>query len=91
MFLQDPIFAVKVWCGPVYPYTYRLYGPGKWDGAREAILTAMDRVKAPFQTRCLRVENNKEKNFLECFVQGFMTLVSGFLFALMVLVFVGVQ
>ncbi|RUS79337.1 hypothetical protein EGW08_012891 [Elysia chlorotica] len=50
---QDPIFAIKLWFGPVYPYSYRMFGPGQWAGAREAIDTAMDRVRAPFRTRAL--------------------------------------
>ncbi|XP_055929743.1 flavin-containing monooxygenase 5-like [Argiope bruennichi] len=33
--------------GPSLPYQYRLEGPHKWDGAREAILTAYDRVRYP--------------------------------------------
>ncbi|GFR61061.1 dimethylaniline monooxygenase [N-oxide-forming] [Elysia marginata] len=51
----DPVFAFKLWAGPVYPYSYRLFGPGQWTGARDAILTAMDRVRTPFQTRPLSV------------------------------------
>uniref|UniRef100_A0A3P8PNE1 Flavin-containing monooxygenase n=1 Tax=Astatotilapia calliptera TaxID=8154 RepID=A0A3P8PNE1_ASTCA len=37
--------------GPCTPYQYRLTGPGKWAGARQAILTQWDRVFQPFKTR----------------------------------------
>ncbi|GFO33739.1 dimethylaniline monooxygenase [n-oxide-forming] [Plakobranchus ocellatus] len=53
MLVKDPRLALNLLFGPVYPYTYRLCGPGKWSGAREAILTAWDRVEAPFKTRPL--------------------------------------
>lgn len=33
--------------GPALPYQYRLQGPHKWDGARNAILTAHERVRYP--------------------------------------------
>ncbi|XP_072293924.1 flavin-containing monooxygenase 5-like [Eucyclogobius newberryi] len=49
--LTDPRLWSQVVFGPVTPYQYRLRGPGKWAGAREAILTQMDRVIQPMQTR----------------------------------------
>ncbi|KFV20680.1 Dimethylaniline monooxygenase [N-oxide-forming] 5, partial [Tauraco erythrolophus] len=36
--------ALEVAFGPCTPYQYRLRGPGKWVGAREAILTQRQRV-----------------------------------------------
>nr|KAG5706619.1 hypothetical protein BaRGS_005689 [Batillaria attramentaria] len=38
---------------------YRLMGPGKWEGAREAIMTTMDRVQFPLATRPLPVPAEK--------------------------------
>ncbi|XP_025111759.1 dimethylaniline monooxygenase [N-oxide-forming] 5-like [Pomacea canaliculata] len=51
LFLSDPKLAWTVLMGPVTPYTYRLHGPGSWAGAREAVLTTMDRVRFPFSTK----------------------------------------
>ncbi|XP_038614596.1 dimethylaniline monooxygenase [N-oxide-forming] 4-like isoform X2 [Tachyglossus aculeatus] len=51
LFLKDPKLGLKVFFGPCSPYQYRLTGPGKWDGARKAILTLWDRVLKPLQTR----------------------------------------
>ncbi|NXT78386.1 FMO5 monooxygenase, partial [Zapornia atra] len=44
LFLTDPKLALEVVFGPCTPYQYRLRGPGKWAGAREAILTQQQRV-----------------------------------------------
>ncbi|CAB1414878.1 unnamed protein product [Pleuronectes platessa] len=49
--LTDPRLALNVLLGPCSPYQYRLRGPGKWAGAREAILTQWERVVKPMQTR----------------------------------------
>ncbi|NWH50466.1 FMO5 monooxygenase, partial [Fregata magnificens] len=50
LFLTDPKLALEVVFGPCTPYQYRLRGPGKWAGAREAILTQWQRVVRPLQT-----------------------------------------
>lgn len=51
LLLTDPRLGVTVAFGPCTPYQYRLRGPGKWAGARQAILTQWDRVAQPMQTR----------------------------------------
>ncbi|KAM5239073.1 dimethylaniline monooxygenase [N-oxide-forming] 4 [Ctenodactylus gundi] len=51
LFLKDPRLAWEVFFGPCTPYQYRLAGPGKWDGARNAILTQWDRTMKPLKTR----------------------------------------
>lgn len=51
MLLTDPRLGMNVLFGPCTPYQYRLRGPGKWAGAREAILTQWERVTQPLQTR----------------------------------------
>ncbi|XP_071097469.1 flavin-containing monooxygenase 5-like [Haliotis cracherodii] len=51
--LTDPGFAVRCFFGPCTPFQYRLQGPGKWAGAKEACEKTMDRVRKPFQTRPL--------------------------------------
>lgn len=51
LFLKDPILAWNVFFGPCTPYQYRLKGPGKWSGARKAILTQWNRTLDPAKTR----------------------------------------
>ncbi|KAK3542651.1 hypothetical protein QTP86_031471, partial [Hemibagrus guttatus] len=51
LFLTDPGLGFRVLFGPCTPYQFRLSGPGRWDGARQAILTQWDRVAQPFKTR----------------------------------------
>ncbi|XP_010604157.1 dimethylaniline monooxygenase [N-oxide-forming] 3 isoform X2 [Fukomys damarensis] len=51
LFLTDPKLAVEVFFGPCSPYQFRLVGPGKWSGARNAILTQWDRTLKPTSTR----------------------------------------
>lgn len=43
LLFKDPILAMNIFFGPCTAYQYRLTGPGKWDGARNAILTQWDR------------------------------------------------
>ncbi|XP_020774365.1 flavin-containing monooxygenase 5-like [Boleophthalmus pectinirostris] len=51
LMVTDPRLWSKITFGPATPYQYRLRGPGKWAGARQAILTQWDRVAEPMQTR----------------------------------------
>lgn len=51
LMLSDPRIGMSVLLGPCTPYQYRLRGPGKWAGARQAILQQWDRVAQPMQTR----------------------------------------
>uniref|UniRef100_A0A8C3F995 Flavin-containing monooxygenase n=1 Tax=Chrysemys picta bellii TaxID=8478 RepID=A0A8C3F995_CHRPI len=53
LFLMDPKLAVEVFFGPCTSYQYRLRRPGKWDGARKAILTQRERIIKPLKTRVL--------------------------------------
>lgn len=51
LLLTDPRLGLNLLFGPCTPYQYRLRGPGKWAGARQAILTQWERVAQPLQTR----------------------------------------
>ncbi|XP_078141707.1 flavin-containing monooxygenase 5-like [Centroberyx gerrardi] len=51
LLLTDPRLGLSVFLGPPTPYQYRLRGPGKWAGARQAILTQWERVAQPMKTR----------------------------------------
>ena len=50
LLFTDPVLAWHVLFGPYCPYQNRLVGPGSWAGARNAVLTTMDRVRRPFRT-----------------------------------------
>ncbi|XP_003468716.1 flavin-containing monooxygenase 5-like [Cavia porcellus] len=49
--LSDIKLAKELFYGPCTSYQYRLQGPGKWSGARKAILTQRDRILRPLSTR----------------------------------------
>ncbi|XP_075944653.1 flavin-containing monooxygenase 5-like [Anarhichas minor] len=51
LLLTDPRLGLNLMLGPCTPYQYRLRGPGKWAGARQAIFTQWERVAQPMQTR----------------------------------------
>ncbi|XP_069497187.1 flavin-containing monooxygenase 5-like [Ambystoma mexicanum] len=53
LLLTDPKLAKQVFFGPCTPYQFRLTGPGKWDGARKAILTQWERALKPTRTRVI--------------------------------------
>uniref|UniRef100_H0XZJ7 Flavin-containing monooxygenase n=1 Tax=Otolemur garnettii TaxID=30611 RepID=H0XZJ7_OTOGA len=53
LFLWDPLLAKEVLLGPCTPFQYRIQGPGKWVGARGAILTQRAWIIKPLKTRVL--------------------------------------
>ncbi|XP_072013611.1 flavin-containing monooxygenase 5-like isoform X2 [Amphiura filiformis] len=63
VFAQDPVLAFRCFFGPCYPYQYRLIGPGKWDGAKQAIETAWGRMLAAFDTRKVPVQETSSLGF----------------------------
>jgi len=58
LFFRDPKLWAKVLFGAGTPYQYRLYGPGKWEGARNAIMTQEDRMTMPLKTRKIPTKAN---------------------------------
>ncbi|CAN9500628.1 unnamed protein product [Ophioblennius macclurei] len=62
MMVTEPRLAYKIFFGPCTPYQFRLKGPGKWAGARNAILTQWERVAEPMQTR-LRDKPKEKSSF----------------------------
>ncbi|KAM4021801.1 dimethylaniline monooxygenase [N-oxide-forming] 2-like [Anomaloglossus baeobatrachus] len=54
LLITDPKLALQVFFGPCTPYQYRLTGPGKWTGARNAILTQWSRTINPARTRVVQ-------------------------------------
>ncbi|KAM4641184.1 flavin-containing monooxygenase 3-like [Discoglossus pictus] len=51
LFLTDPKLGWEVFFGPCSPYQFRLMGPGKWHGARKAILNQWKRTIQAMHTR----------------------------------------
>jgi dimethylaniline monooxygenase (N-oxide forming) len=50
-FFTDFKLWKELFFGPCVPYQFRLEGPHPWPGAREAILSTMDRVNAPLNSK----------------------------------------
>ncbi|XP_052092344.1 flavin-containing monooxygenase 5-like [Mytilus californianus] len=59
MLKTDPKLALACFLGPSTPYQYRLEGPGKCSGAREAIFTQWNRTLSSLKTRPLGFEGKK--------------------------------
>ena len=57
----DPRLAVAVYFGLTTPYQYRLLGPGAWRGARDAILSARERILQPLMTRRVAMATNDSR------------------------------
>ncbi|XP_004068219.1 dimethylaniline monooxygenase [N-oxide-forming] 5 [Oryzias latipes] len=73
-FTDFPLFKRVFW-GPVTAYQYRLFGPGKWDGARQAIFTQFDRMYQPMKTRKVEVNKGSAKQLL--FKLSLVTVAGG--------------
>uniref|UniRef100_A0A8U7MYI9 Flavin-containing monooxygenase n=1 Tax=Corvus moneduloides TaxID=1196302 RepID=A0A8U7MYI9_CORMO len=75
----DPRLALTIFFGPCSPYQYRLGGPGRWEGARQAILTQWDRVLKPTRTRVPAASSSSFPSLLT--VVGFLLLLAAVIFA----------
>ncbi|XP_046577322.1 flavin-containing monooxygenase 5-like [Haliotis rubra] len=51
LFFTDPKLWYKMVFGPAVPPQWRLEGPGKWSGARDAIFSVHENTLYPMQTR----------------------------------------
>ena len=69
-FLEDPLLAIKQTFGPAAPYIYRVKGPHKWDGARDAIFGISDRIQAGFNQG-----GSKSKQCETCLIQTYLPYV----------------
>ncbi|KAG9282712.1 si:dkey-239i20.4 [Astyanax mexicanus] len=63
LFLTDPGLGWRVLYGPCTPFQYRLRGPGRWTGARQAIFTQWERVFQPLKTRPIPEPNISGPSF----------------------------
>ncbi|NXF44966.1 FMO1 monooxygenase, partial [Oceanites oceanicus] len=75
---RDPRLALTVFFGPCTPYQYRLGGPGRWEGARQAILTQWDRTLKPTRTRVPAGSSSSCPSLLT--VVGFLLLLAALVF-----------
>uniref|UniRef100_A0A8C0B3K3 Flavin-containing monooxygenase n=1 Tax=Buteo japonicus TaxID=224669 RepID=A0A8C0B3K3_9AVES len=75
---RDPWLALTIFFGPCTPYQYRLGGPGRWEGARQAILTQWDRTLKPTRTRVPAGSSSPCPSLLT--VVGFLLLLAAVVF-----------
>ena len=66
LLVTDPRLAMEMYFGLATPYQYRLVGPGAWSGARDAILSARERVLQPLRTRrvAIATDDNRGRSLL---------------------------
>ncbi|KAK7150603.1 hypothetical protein R3I93_011749 [Phoxinus phoxinus] len=76
LLLTDPRLALKIIFGPCTPYQFRLHGPGRWEGARQAILTQWDRVTEPLKTRCAPDPQSQRSSYSLLFSVSVAALLS---------------
>ncbi|OWF49921.1 Dimethylaniline monooxygenase [N-oxide-forming] 5 [Mizuhopecten yessoensis] len=74
LLLTDPKLAWLCLVGPCTPYQFRLQGPGKWTGARDAILTVKQRTLYPLKTRSLGFVPNQSQSGFAIFSFSFILM-----------------
>nr|XP_020670361.1 dimethylaniline monooxygenase [N-oxide-forming] 2-like isoform X1 [Pogona vitticeps]XP_020670362.1 dimethylaniline monooxygenase [N-oxide-forming] 2-like isoform X1 [Pogona vitticeps] len=75
LLLKDPKLALTIFFGPCSPFQFRLMGPGRWAGARNAILTQRDRIVKATKTRV--VEKSSDQNLFSLLkIFGFLVLLA---------------
>lgn len=67
LLLTDPLLALTIFFGPCSPYQFRLTGPGKWEGARNAIMTQWDRTFKVTKTRIVQESSSPFESLLKLF------------------------
>uniref|UniRef100_A0A8C3QNJ9 Flavin-containing monooxygenase n=1 Tax=Cyanoderma ruficeps TaxID=181631 RepID=A0A8C3QNJ9_9PASS len=78
LLFTDPWLALTIFFGPCSPYQFRLRGPGRWEGARQAILTQWDRVLKPMRTRVPAGSSSPFPSLL--IVMAFLLLLAAVIF-----------
>ncbi|XP_049632615.1 flavin-containing monooxygenase 1 [Suncus etruscus] len=73
LLLTDPRLAWALFFGPFTPYQFRLMGPGKWAGARHAILSQWDRTVKVTKTRVVQESTSSVISFLKLI--GFLVVL----------------
>lgn len=67
LLLTDPKLAWEVYFGPCSAAQFRLTGPGKWEGARNTILTQRERIIKATKTRSLQSSTNTKVTLVPSF------------------------
>ncbi|KAM3841645.1 flavin-containing monooxygenase 5-like [Vipera latastei] len=67
LLLTDPKLAWEVYFGPCSAAQFRLTGPGKWEGARNTILTQRERIIKATKTRSLQSSTNTKVTLIPSF------------------------
>ncbi|XP_016076849.1 PREDICTED: dimethylaniline monooxygenase [N-oxide-forming] 2 isoform X1 [Miniopterus natalensis] len=81
LLFKDPNLAVKLYFGPCNSYQCRLVGPGRWEGARSAILSQKQRLLKPLKTRALQPVSNFPVSLL-LKILGLLAVALAFFFQL---------
>jgi len=79
LWITDPKLAYHVLFDMYTPFQNRLVGPGAWPGAREAIITSMDRVRCPYKTRKPAQNHSETRLWAKIILFGIILLVLAFL------------
>uniref|UniRef100_A0A3B3WGJ5 Flavin-containing monooxygenase n=1 Tax=Poecilia mexicana TaxID=48701 RepID=A0A3B3WGJ5_9TELE len=73
LLFTEPALVLQVVLGPYTSYQYRLSGPGKWAGARQAIFAQKQRIARPFRTRAVSEEPGNEASSKLSILLAFIT------------------
>ncbi|KAE9549177.1 hypothetical protein FO519_007609 [Halicephalobus sp. NKZ332] len=65
IFFTDFKFFLRLFLGANAPYVYRLVGPDRWSGAREALYSLPARVKLPLKNRQCRMRKHKKRGTVD--------------------------
>nr|XP_027198197.1 dimethylaniline monooxygenase [N-oxide-forming] 5-like [Dermatophagoides pteronyssinus] len=80
----DPKLFKTLLMEPSVAYQYRLIGPNKWKGARDAQINAIDRIQAALETNKIYTEKNQTKSLRSSLTSTiFMTIIVGLLMFVM--------
>ncbi|XP_073448969.1 flavin-containing monooxygenase 5-like [Aquarana catesbeiana] len=74
LFATDPRLGFQVLFGPCTPYQFRLMGPGKWSGAKNAIMTQWNRIIKPTKTRTLK-NSTQDASFPRMLIVGAIVII----------------
>lgn len=84
MFFNDPIMFYQCLFGPCLPYQYRLRGPNAWPGAREALLTADDRIVGALDTRKMPKKKTEDINIIKLLMASVCIVLLAMMLAVIV-------
>ncbi|KAK8762537.1 hypothetical protein V5799_026194 [Amblyomma americanum] len=74
LFTDHELFRALL--GPCVPYQFRLEGPHRWSGARQAILDSRHRVMYPLNDRCSSFKRKGKGHFTFVYVCAFLFVLA---------------